>query len=375
MNAQDPNRSPVSSQDLLEENTRLRHQINELLRFGHENQQILNRHHEMNLRLIASYTLSELMHHIFTTMKNAAQLDIISMVLLDAKSELNELISFSGMDTSRYPLLLLARDMASFHPALSSLRKPLLGSYCTQYHRGLFSAANKPPKSVAIIPFIRHYRLTGLICLGSMDANRFLPDMATDFLELQGSIMAICLENVITQEKLKQIGLTDPLTGLGNRRHLEEQLLKALSMAKRHKHPLSCLFIDIDKFKLINDRLGHPAGDAVLKELALRIRKESRCYDIPARFGGEEFVLILPDTTIDDAKNMAERIRLAAADNAFPLPENAFCDATISIGGYTLSDIPPEQDLSTLVHFILSQADLALYEAKETGRNKVMWAN
>lgn len=378
MNAQDPiccSLTHASPRDLLEENTRLRRQIDEFLRFGHENQQILNRHHEMNLRLIASYTLSDLMHHIFTTMKNAAQLDLISMVLLDAKGKLNELVSFLGIDTSRYPLLLLAPDMASFHPLLASLRKPLLGPYCIQQHRGLFSAAHQPPQSVAIIPFIRHYRLTGLVCLGSQDPNRFLPDMATDFLELQGSIMAICLENVITQEKLKQIGLTDPLTGLGNRRHLEEQLLKALSMARRHQHPLSCLFIDIDKFKLINDKLGHPAGDEVLKELALRIRKESRCYDIPARLGGEEFVLILPNTAMHDARSIAERIRLATASQAFSLPENTFCDVTVSIGGYTILNIAPERDLADLAHFILSQADLALYEAKETGRNKVIWAN
>lgn len=378
MNAQDPICSlthHASSRDLLEENTRLRHQIDELLHFGHENQQILKRHHEMNLRLIASYTLSDLIHHIFATMKNAAQLDVISMVLLDAKGELNELVSFLGIDTSRYPLFLLAKNMTPFHPSLSSLNKPLLGPYCTQYHRGLFSGARELPKSIAIIPFIRHHRLTGLVCLGSMDQNRFLPDMATDFLELQGSIMAICLENVITQEKLKQIGLTDPLTGLGNRRHLEEQLLKALSMARRQQHPLSCLFIDIDKFKQINDQLGHPAGDEVLKELALRIRKASRRYDIPARLGGEEFVLVLPNTAIYDAKNMAERIRLATANNAFPLPENAFCDVTVSIGGYTISEITPEQNLTEMAHFILSQADLALYEAKETGRNKVVWAN
>lgn len=378
MNAQDPiccSLTHTSARDLQEENLRLRRQIEELLRFGRENQQILNRHHEMNLRLIASYTLNDLMHHIFTTMKNAAQLDVISMVLLDAKGELNELVSFLGIDTSRYPLFLVAPNMASFHPSLASLYKPLLGPYCAQQHRGLFSAAHKLPKSVAIIPFIRHYRLTGLVCLGSMDQNRFLPDMATDFLELQGSIMAICLENVITQEKLKQIGLTDPLTGLGNRRHLKEQLLKALSMARRHQHPLSCLFIDIDKFKRINDRLGHPAGDAVLKELALRIRKASRRYDIPARLGGEEFVLVLPNTARRNAQNMAERIRTATAGKAFSLPENAFCDVTVSIGGCTIQNIAPERDLTELAHFILSQADLALYEAKETGRNKVVWAN
>ncbi len=365
----------LSSIDLVEENARLRDQMDYLLRFGHENQQILSRNHEMSLKLIAADTMTDLARHIFVTMKNTAQLDAISLTLLDPKGELGELVSFLGIDTSKYPLLSLMENMDAFDPSLASLHKPLLGSFCPQQHRGLFTAVSKPPRSVAVIPFRRHHRLTGFVCLGSMDINRFIPGMATDFLQLQGSIMAICLENVITQEKLKQVSLTDPLTGIGNRRHLEEQLLKELSLARRHSSALSCLFIDIDKFKLINDRLGHPAGDEVLKGLALRIRNELRNYDIPARFGGEEFVLILPNTEAHDAKTIAERIRLSAASKAFALPDKEFCDVTISIGGFTVSDIQSGQSLADLAHFILSQADLALYEAKESGRNRVIWAN
>ncbi|WAW09257.1 sensor domain-containing diguanylate cyclase [Oxalobacter vibrioformis] len=365
----------LSSMDLIEENTQLRDQMDRLLRFGHENQQILSRNHEMSLKLIAADTLTDLIRHIFVTMKNTAQLDVISTILLDPKDELGELVSFLGIDTSKHPLLMLAQNMESFHPSLSSLHKPLLGSYCPQQHRGLFTAVSRPPRSVAVIPFRRHHRLTGFVCLGSMDINRFISGMATDFLQLQGSIMAICLDNVITQEKLKQVSLTDPLTAIGNRRHLEEQLLKELSLARRHDSALSCLFIDIDKFKLINDRLGHPAGDEVLKELAIRIKNELRSYDIPARFGGEEFVLVLPNTESHDAKTIAERIRLAAAGKAFSLPDKEFCDVTISIGGFTVTGIEPGQSLSDLAYFILSQADLALYEAKESGRNRVVWAN
>jgi len=263
--------------------------------------------------------------------------------------------------------------MESFHSSLASLRKPLLGSFCPQKHRGLFTAAYRPPKSVALTPFWRHHRLLGFICLGSMDINRFLTGMATDFLQLQGAIMAICLERVITQEKLKQVSLTDPLTGIGNRRHLEERLIMELLLARRHHHALSCLFIDIDRFKLINDQLGHAAGDEVLKELAKRIKHELRRHDILARFGGEEFVLILPGTEAPAARLIAERIRLAVSDSAFALPEEEFCDATISIGGYTASGIESGKSLADLSCFILSQADLALYKAKENGRNQVVW--
>lgn len=365
----------LSSLDLTEENIRLRDQLDKLLWLGHENQQILSRNHEISLKFIAADTMTDLIRHIFVSMKNTAQLDVISMILLDPKNELSELISFLGMETGKHSNLFLVQNMESFHPALTNLHKPLLGTFCPEQHHGLFTAAHKLPRSVAVIPFRRHHRLTGLICLGSMDVNRFMPGMATDFLQLQGSIMAVCLENVITQEKLKQISLTDPLTGIGNRRHLEEQLLKELSLARRHNSSLSCLFIDIDKFKLINDRLGHPAGDEVLKELARRTKHELRRYDIPARFGGEEFVLILPNTETPDAKMIAERIRLTVANQAFALPDKEFCDVTISIGGYTVFGIESGQSLSDLSHFILSQADLALYEAKEKGRNRIIWAD
>ncbi len=365
----------LSQFDLMEENARLHDQMDKLLRFGHENQQILSRNHEMTLKLVGADTLTDLIRHIFVTMKNTAQLDAVSMILLDPKGELNNLATFLGLESGRHPLLFLPRNMKSFHPSLASLHKPLLGPFCPRQHRGLFAGTSRPPRSIAVIPFRRHHKLTGFVCLGSMDMNRFMPDMATDFLQLQGSIMAICLENVVSQEKLKKISLTDPLTGIGNRRHLEEQLQKTLSLIRRHNGALSCLFIDIDKFKLINDRLGHPAGDEVLKELARRIRGELRNDDIPARFGGEEFVLILPNAEKQDAKAIAERIRLAAASKAFALPEKEFCDVTISIGGYTVSGIESGQSLADLSHFILSQADLALYEAKEKGRNRVIWAN
>ncbi|MCL1887161.1 MAG: sensor domain-containing diguanylate cyclase [Betaproteobacteria bacterium] len=377
MNIQNPPSSltHLSTFDLIEENTRLHNRLDKLLRHGHENQQILSRNHEMSLKLIGSDTFTDLIQHIFVTMKNTTQLEVISLILLDPRGELTKLVSFLGIDTSKHPHFHLVRNMESFHPSLASLHQPILSPFCSQQHRGLFTAANKLPKSVAVIPLQRYHRLTGFICMGDMDPNRFVSGMATDFLQLQGSIMAICLENVIAQEKLKQVSLTDSLTGIGNRRHLEEQMLKELSLAQRRGSSLSCLFIDIDKFKLINDRLGHPVGDEVLKELAQRIKNELRNYDIPARFGGEEFVLILPNTELPDAKIIAERIRLAISDKAFALPDQAYCDVTISIGGYTISGIEPGQNLATLSHFILSQADLALYEAKEGGRNQVVWAD
>jgi diguanylate cyclase (GGDEF)-like protein len=307
-------------------------------------------------------------------MKNTIWMSVVSMILFDSDGKLAKQCSHLGVNSNQFPHLHFSNGAESFHPSLATLHTPLLGLFCPRLHQGLFSETIERPKSVVVIPLRRHHRLIGFLCLGSPDINRFVDTEAELFL-LQGSIIAICLENVITQEKLKKICNTDALTGISNRRHLEEKLSKELSFAQRHNSALSCLFIDIDKFKRINDQLGHLAGDEILKELAKRIKNELRNYDCLARFGGEEFVLLLPGTETADATMMAERIRLAVSSKAFPLPGQEYCDVTISVGGVTLSGIKSDQSLADLTHFVLAQADLALYQAKENGRNQVVWAN
>ncbi|PYB70691.1 MULTISPECIES: PleD family two-component system response regulator [Rhizobium] len=166
-----------------------------------------------------------------------------------------------------------------------------------------------------------------------------------------------------------ELAVTDGLTGLHNRRYLDTQLRTLFARAKVRGRPLTICITDIDRFKLVNDQFGHDAGDEVLKEFSGRIRSTVRGADLACRYGGEEFVLVMPDTTADVAANVAERLRLMIEARPFQLRSGEVpLMLTASMGIATLGPgiDTPEQ--------LLKQADRALYEAKNSGRNRVVAA-
>ncbi|MAB13679.1 PleD family two-component system response regulator [Parvibaculum sp.] len=168
------------------------------------------------------------------------------------------------------------------------------------------------------------------------------------------------------QQGMEQ-AVTDPLTGLHNRRYMEGHLESLVGDAAHTGKQVSLLIFDIDHFKAVNDTYGHPAGDAVLKEFAQRIAHNVRGVDLCCRLGGEEFVVVMPDTDADFAKVVAERLRVCIASRPFALDDGkTMLDVTVSIGLSTTiggGDSPSG---------LLSRADDCLYEAKRSGRNKVV---
>ena len=168
------------------------------------------------------------------------------------------------------------------------------------------------------------------------------------------------------QQGMEQ-AVTDPLTGLHNRRYMEGHLESLVGDAAHTGKQVSLLIFDIDHFKAVNDTYGHPAGDAVLREFAQRIAHNVRGVDLCCRLGGEEFVVVMPDTDADFAKVVAERLRVCVASRPFALDDDAtVLDVTVSIGLSTTiggGDNPSD---------LLSRADDCLYEAKRSGRNKVV---
>ena len=167
-------------------------------------------------------------------------------------------------------------------------------------------------------------------------------------------------------DELLHVSRTDALTGLDNRRYLEERLDEAFEHARRLSEPFAVLMCDLDKFKSVNDTYGHQAGDAVLQQLADVLRSEVREIDRIGRYGGEEFMLLLPGTTLDAAVHFGERVRQAVAARTFTIPGGTL-RRTLSAGaaGY------PHPRLST-TDALVKAADDALYVAKETGRNRVV---
>ena len=164
---------------------------------------------------------------------------------------------------------------------------------------------------------------------------------------------------------LSVLSRTDPLTGLPNRRHLEEQLEAAVSAARRHGRPLSVLFIDIDSFKRINDQSGYEAGDDVLRTVGDRVRLALRTEDLVGRWGGEEFVAVLPTTDLSGAVAVAERVRAAVA--SYPVSfDDRQADVTVSVGCASGGGEPAE---------LIRQSSGALRQAKRAGTNRVLAAD
>jgi two-component system cell cycle response regulator len=164
-----------------------------------------------------------------------------------------------------------------------------------------------------------------------------------------------------------EAAVTDPLTGLHNRRYMTSQLDALVARAVHDGRPVSALLLDIDHFKKINDSFGHDAGDEVLREFAVRLASNVRAVDLPCRYGGEEFVVVMPETSLDDAERIAERIRMHVSGAPFRVSGGKeVLSVTISIGVAATSGANDTPD------HLLKRADEALYEAKASGRNRVI---
>ncbi len=163
-----------------------------------------------------------------------------------------------------------------------------------------------------------------------------------------------------------EMAITDSLTGLYNRRYMESHLGSLLEQAVSRKKPLTVLVLDIDYFKAVNDTHGHDAGDDVLREFALRIKKSIRGIDLACRYGGEEFVIVMPETDLTVATMVAERLRRRIATEPFPIQDGSrTLEVTISVG---ISALGKDETAAN----ILKRADAALYRAKRDGRNRVV---
>ena len=168
-----------------------------------------------------------------------------------------------------------------------------------------------------------------------------------------------------SNQQLLQLSLTDPLTELNNRRHLMEILSTEFERSRRTTDPCALLMVDLDHFKRVNDNYGHQQGDVVLRATAQEIKRQLRQYDSAARFGGEEFALLLPETSPKDALMVAERLRQSLCDMQF---SGSISELTIT-ASFGIATIPHEQIDS--IEDLIRIADDALYLAKSNGRNRV----
>ncbi len=368
----------VSTRELMEENESLRASMAYMMEQAERNHAIMCRHQAFDLEIVGSDSFPALVSTIFRSLPVISELDIVTLCLIDEGEDIRTVMIKLGVDFAEYPHLVFVDSTAAlgFVPSRSDLLtgppRPLLGPYVPATHQPMFPHAPAGLQSIALVPLLRNKRLIGSLNLGSLDASRFTPAMGTDFVEHMASIIAICLENVISNEMLKYLGLTDSLTGVYNRRYIDRRLLEEIGRARRQAYRISVMYIDIDHFKHVNDSVGHQGGDEVLREVAARIKAELRASDAMGRFGGEEFVALLIDAELEDATMVAQRIRASIASRKVELSCGTPVPVSVSIGVAALDDFDREHALESVAQALLAHADAALYRAKEGGRNMVV---
>ncbi|WP_457153577.1 PleD family two-component system response regulator [Mesorhizobium sp. P5_C1] len=313
---------------------------------------------------------------------------------------IEELLSrnFASEDTTPKVLLIDERK-SSVERIQKMLRDRADVDVTSDPHAGFFQAAETPYECVMISTAFADFDPLRLCSqLRSLDRTRFVPiillaEAGEDERIIRGLELGIndYLIRPIDQQELTarlrtqvrrkryndqlrasvtqtiEMAVTDGLTGLHNRRYLDSHLQTLFDRAVARRRPLSVMITDLDRFKSINDAHGHDGGDDVLREFARRLRKNVRGIDLACRFGGEEFVVVMPDTDGTVAERVAERIRAEIAQAPFAIgPDGKTTEVTVSVG---VSSVLKGVDT---VAALMKRADLALYEAKSGGRNRVV---
>jgi len=364
----------------LEENRHLREKLDKLLKEARRNERTQTSFDDFSLSVVAAQGPGELFNLILQEQKKF-RIDEIRLCLVDRFHEVERLLtesyqhsydglSFIDTETSK----LLISDIPN---------TPVLGTRIINKYDWLISIEDTNKfQSAAILPLKRGDEVIGIQLLLSKDPTRYNREDGTTFLQKLGAMIAISIENCIYRQRTLELGYQDGLTNAYNRRYFDERLKHEVDRCVRKKTDLVCLFIDVDFFKLINDQHGHQVGDAVLVRLVALMREQVRSSDIVARYGGEEFAIILPDTGIQLAHEVAERIRSQVEQQKLII-EDSTLSMTVSIGLASLSQIKLQLQQSSdkklspntiddLDKMLLGKADQALYQAKQTGRNQVV---
>lgn len=348
----------------------LQARLDELLRIAKSNERKQENFQQYELALLNSSSLQELLAIVLDQHKERFQLSEVTLLIYDPEYELQRLLQAKN-SAPLWPGQLLFSDSAHLiNQHFSLQRKPRLQKFSPHQHAYLFPNQEELG-SVALLPLVRQNMLIGTLNLGSRNENRFHSQIGTLFLEHLAAVVSACIENTRLQEHIKLVGLRDPLTGINNRRFFDQRLSEEASRAQRYNRPLSCLFLDIDHFKRINDQYGHQTGDAVLKQVSTQLDERLRQTDVLARYGGEEFVILLPDTEQSDANLIAEQIRERIEQTGFMLPGGKSLKVTLSIG---LAVLHPNNHINDAKQ-LLAAADQAVYAAKLSGRNRIKLAH
>jgi diguanylate cyclase (GGDEF)-like protein len=345
-------RSELSLQDLKKKNASIEKQLREI---GHL--------YDVIKDLGSTLNVQEMIELIKQFTERTFDLPHFIIAILSADGKKYEVKIASGCDESFLRSMEVDVDSNHLIPGLAREKKPIWVASVAKDQR--FEKLRKLSiGSFLFIPYVVQDRVIGFMCSYSGQENFIDQEKFSNFQVFFNQI-AIGLQKSLLYEKVEQLSITDGLTKLYSHRHFKLRLEEELVLAGRYSSPLSLLILDIDHFKHYNDHYGHVAGDHVLMEVAKILKQEAETTHVVARYGGEEMVLVAPETTKEEAVELAERIRSSVGSHAFAVGQET-TKVTVSIGVSTF----PYDAHSTLD--MISKADEALYAAKNRGRDRVV---
>jgi len=321
------------------------------------NDEIARKFFEIQIDLLPLTSFTGLFETLIQKLEHAFSLPYVWLSFIQRSDTINLIQTLSSSEFLKQRLSVVEEKV--FSDIFKNGASPILCHKDTKTINQLYPAGEKCSiKSAALAPLSFRGTVIGSLNHGDTAEDRYQPGMDTTGLEQLTKVVSTCLSNIAAYEELKLNASRDHLTGLLNRRVMESALDREYKRALRYSEPLSLIILDLDDLKVINDGHGHDAGDAVLKYLGQKLLEMSRESDIVTRFGGDEFVLILPGTDSAKARETIERLRGYFANNPM-----RWSGTTLSVSFcYGLAEIRQEtvHDPASL----LKQADLLLYEAK-----------
>jgi two-component system cell cycle response regulator len=329
--------------------------------------------HAMSSVLSRSLEITDILEELTTQIRSAVPYDFCVFLLYDEQTEEAVITALRGYDARfanyRFPLEQSAilthmlrewneRRVSSIHhdPDLGD-RGPGIGLFPVK-------ELQQPIKSLLGRPLVAHDKFIGAAFFAAIRANAFT-EYHRNFLDTLLNQVSMVLDNSILHRSIRDMARTDGLTGLLNHRTFMEKLAEEYKRLDRDPRPFSLLLMDIDKFKNVNDKYGHPVGDVAIKTVARVLKDTARGSDFVARYGGEEFAVGMVDTDSKGAEQMGERIRTILEKTPVTRVSDGELRVTISIG---VSSFPSDTTNSAA---LVTMADNALYHAKRTGRNRV----
>lgn len=348
----------MTGQGEQDDNSREFAEVSNILERIRENEEIARKFFEIEVSILSILDFQSLFERLLSEIREKFGIPCVWISLID-RSEISDLIqslpfskdlkerlnlidrkTFQRLTDNRITPLLLNGDLHPFHPMLPKGQLNFI-------------------RSIAISPISLQGEVIGSLNQADFSPLRYRPGMDTQLLEQLAVKVSICLSNVIAHERLKWMAVRDPLTGVLNRRVMETVLNREFRRAQRYKSALSLAFIDLDDFKIINDRFGHECGDALLKHVAGQLGAITRDSDVVARYGGDEFVIILPGTPVQEANKLLLRLQQHFRDKPIRYKDKVMA-ASISFGLASMADrnvADPES--------LLREADAMLYNTKK----------